>query len=232
MKLLVASRADENVRNMSDLTFPIIKRFARKWNADFMTLSNNADCDDRLGRVHYRILEFFDLLKSYDRILHLDCDTVINENCPDVFNIVPYHEIGTVFEDKGKRQENRQQRIADVQTAWGDVRWKKNYLNTGVFVVSKPHAEIFSRFKGELWIQSGYDDVLLGYQIHRLGMKIYELSYRFNHMSMFSEGWNNSASRFDSYILHYAGNARFPDKGKRARLQQIRDDIRRIYGTD
>jgi len=232
MRLLVATRADENVRSMSDITFPLIKEFAKRCGADFMALSKNADCGDRLGRVHYRILEFFDLLKSYDRILHLDCDTVINKDCPNIFNIVPYDEVGTVFEDKGKRRENRLQRIADVQAAWGDVGWREHYINTGVFLVSKPHAEIFKRFEGKLWMQSGYDDVHLGYQINRLGVKIYELSYRFNHMSMFSEPWNGSPSRFDSYVLHYAGNARFPDKGKRSRLRQITDDIRRIYGTD
>jgi len=230
MKLLVATRADGRVKDMSDLTFPLIKQFAKKWNADFMTLSKNADCNDKLGKIHYRILDFFDLLKSYDRILHLDCDIVINKNCPNIFDIVPYDEIGTVFEDKGIRQGDRWQRIIDIQTAWGRVEWNENYINTGVFLVSKPHAEIFKRFKGKLWIKYGYDDVHLGYQINRLGMKICELSYRFNHMSMFSEKWNGRASRFDSYVLHYAGNAKFPSKGKRSKIQLIKDDIRKIYG--
>jgi len=63
-------------------------------------------------------------------------------------------------------------------------------------------------------------------------MKIYELSYKFNHMSMFSEKWNGRASRFDSYMLHYAGNAKFPGKGKRSKIQLIKDDIRRIYESD
>jgi len=47
---------------------------------------------------------------------------------------------------------------------------------------------------------------------------------------MFSEPWNGSPSRFDSYILHYAGGGRFPDKGKQSRVQLIRDDIKKIYG--
>jgi len=230
MKLLVATRADERVKNVSDLTFPFIKQFAKKWNADFMILSKDADCDDELGKVHYRILNFFDLLKSYDRVLHLDCDIVMNKNCPNIFDIVPYDEIGTVFEDKGIRQEDRWGRIANIQTAWGEIEWRRNYINTGVFLVSKPHAEIFRRFKGKLWIKYGYDDVHLGYQINRLDMKICELSYKFNHMSMFSEKWNGRVSRFDSYMLHYAGNAKFPGKGKRSKIQLIKDDINKIYG--
>ena len=235
MKLLVVSRADKNVREISDLTFPIIKKFAKKWNADFMVLSKNVDCpDDKhfYGKFHYRILEFFDLLKDYDRILHLDCDVVINKNCPNIFDITPYDKIGTIFEDKEKRQLIRLRRIAQIQAEWGDIGWKENYINTGVFLVSKPHAEIFKRFKGKLWVGWGYDDVHLGYQINRLGMKIHELDYRFNHMCMFSERWNNNASRFDSYVIHYAGKARFPDKETRSRIELIKDDIKKIYDED
>lgn len=230
MRLLVATRADEKIRNMSDLTFPLIEEFAKRCNANFMVLSKDADCNDRLGKIHYRIFEFFNLLKSYDRILHLDCDVVINKDCPNIFDIVPYDEIGTIFEDKGKRQENRRLRIANIQATWGEVGWRKNYINTGVFLVSRSHAEIFKRFKGKLWLDWGYDDVHLGYQINRLGMEIHELDYRFNHMSMFSEAWNGRSSRFDSNIIHYAGKGSFPDKGNRSRPELMKDDIRRIYG--
>ena len=54
----------------------------------------------------------------------------------------------------------------------------------------------------------------------------------FNHTSIFSEPWNGSPSRFDSHIIHYAGRGAFPDKGKRSRVQLIRDDIKKTYGED
>jgi len=231
MKLLIATRADNNIKEMTNLTHPIIKRFASQWKADFLILKYIADRTDKWGKIHYRIMELYDLLEKYDRIMNLDSDTIINKNCPNLFEIVPYDKVGTMFEDKGRRQQIRWQRIADIQAAWGKIGWKKNYINTGVFLVSKPHAEIFEKFNGKLWTAKGYDDVHLGYQINRLGIEIYELNYKFNHMCMFSEQWNGSPSRFDSYILHYAGHAKFPDKGKRNKVQQIKDDIRRIYGT-
>ena len=231
MKLLVATRADKNIRDLTVLTHPIIKKFAKRWDADFLVLNHNANCDDPLGKIHYRIMQFYDLLNEYDRIIHLDSDIVINKNCPNLFDIVPGNKIGTIFEDRGSRQIDRLKRILRIQKVWGDITWHEGYINTGVFVVSRLHREIFKRFKGRLWtIKWGYDDVHLGYQINRLGMEIHELDYRFNHMCMFSELWNGSPLRFDSHIIHYAGKASFPDKGKRNRPELMKDDIRRIYG--
>jgi len=232
MKKLIVTRADDKIKEMSALTHPIIKRFAEKWGASFLILKEDFAGVRSWGKVHYRIMELYNLFEKYDRIANIDSDVVINKSCPNIFDIIPYDKIVTIFEDKGTRQSIRLKRIAQIQAEWGEIGWKENYINTGVFFVSKPHAEIFKRFKDKLWVDWGYDDVHLGYQINRLDMKIHELDYRFNHMSMFSESWSGNASRFDSHIIHYAGQAGFPDKGKRTKVQQIRDDIGRIYGTD
>lgn len=231
MKFLITTRADKNIKKMTDLTHPIIKKFAEKWNADFLILDHNADCDVPMGKIHYRIMLFYDLLEEYDKIIHLDSDVVINKNCPNLFNIVPYDYIGTIFEDRGSRQKNRRDRIKEIQKKWISIGWKTGYINTGVFVVCKSHRKIFRKFNGKYWIQKGFDDVHLGYQINRLGFKIAEFSYQYNHMSIFSEPWNESPSRFNSYIIHYAGKARFPDRGNRTRVELIRDDIKEIYGV-
>jgi len=229
MKLLVTTRADKNIKKMTDLTHPIIKKFAKMWNADFLILDHDADCDIPMGKIHYRIMKFYDLLTEYDRIIHFDSDIVINKTCPNLFKLVPYNMIGTIFEDKGSRLENRKERIKYVQSAWGDIGWRRGYINTGVFVVSKLHREIFRKINDKYWILKGFDDVHLGYQIYSLGLKIFELDYRFNHMSVFSESWNGNLSRFNSYIIHYAGKAKFPDKGNRTRVELMKDDIKEIY---
>ena len=229
MKLLITTRADKNIKDITDLIHPIIKSFAKKWNADFSILSHISDCDVSDGRYHYRIMRLYDLLTEYDRIIQIDSDIIINKTCPNLFNLVPYNMIGTVLEDKGSRLNNRRALINRVQEMWGDISWKEGYINTGVFIVSKSHRGIFRRFLGNYWVQDGFDDVHLGYQIHRLGLKIFELDYRFNHMSIFSEEWNGNPLRFDSYIIHYAGNAKFSDKGKRGKVQLIEDDIKEIY---
>ena len=48
-------------------------------------------------------------------------------------------------------------------------------------------------------------------------------------MSMFSESWNGSPCRYNSYVIHYAGQANFPDKGDRSRDDLIKDDFNLIY---
>ena len=47
-------------------------------------------------------------------------------------------------------------------------------------------------------------------------------------MTMFSEGWNDNADRFDSHIIHYAGEGIF-DKGIIVnKTEQIISDMRVI----
>ena len=83
------------------------------------------------------------------------------------------------------------------------------------------HRDIFNLKEEDLWMDLGYDDVELGYQINKNGYKIKELPFFWNHMSMFSEEWNNYKSRFDSYILHYDGRGHLPNID---RTEQIRQD--------
>jgi lipopolysaccharide biosynthesis glycosyltransferase len=185
--------------------------------------------------VNYRKIIFYDLLEIYDRILYLDSDIVINKNCPNIFWVVPYDTVGLVFEDKGSRLENRRARIMRIKNIYGgNEDWTSGLLNSGVLVVSHPHKEIFTKIKGKLWGQDfeakGKNQTHFSYQLMKQGHKYIDLGYKWNHMSMFSEPWNGSASRFDSYIIHYAGGARFPDLGNRTRSELMRDDIARIYG--
>lgn len=233
MKLLVVTRADEGLKEMTDLTHPIIKKFTKQWGAEFRVLgreSDEAGCVDPKGKAFYRLMRCHELLSHYDRVLHLDTDIVINKTCPNIFNVVPYDRIGTALEDKGSRLNDRRNRMRLVQEEWGDIGWKTGYINTGTLVVSRPHKKLFQPFGGKYWTELGYDDVHWGYMINYLGLPIFELGYKLNHMSMFSEPWNGSPSRFNSHIIHYAGQGLFPDKGSRSRIELIRDDVKKIWG--
>lgn len=222
MKLLIATRADENIKSLTDLTHPIIQKFAENWKADFISLNKNANCEGN-GKFHFRIMEFYNLFEKYDRILSLDSDILVLPNCPNLFEEVPKNKIGTVFEDKGTRQKDRRKRIALSQEKFGNINWKKNYINTGVFLVSKIHKNIFSKINNQYYNDLGFDDVHLGYLINKYQFPIHELNYKFNHMSMFSEKWNGSPNEENSYIIHYAG------KTGQDRINKIKNDIKRFY---
>jgi hypothetical protein len=201
MKLAVVTRSDNNVKELTDLTHPSIKRYAGKCGADFLILTD----DEKPPKSHYRILQLYKVLEEYNRVLVFDSDLLIRKDCPNIFDIVPYNKIGTIFEDVGSRLPHRRALIEDVQKERGDIGWREGYNNTGVFVVSDMHREIFNLDLTKVWRKFGEDDVELGYQIRKHGFKIHELPWIFNCMSLHSEEGFGSKLRFDAYILHFAG---------------------------
>lgn len=237
MKLLVITFADERVADYTKYTHPIFRRFAEKWNADFKNFDSIFFDEFDANRWSLRIKIIYEQFKIYDRILHLDSDIVINKDCPNIFDIVPHDKIGFVFEDKGSRLEERRRRIVSIKNLYGDnEKWISGYFNAGMFIASRLHREVFTSIDGKFWGEHqkvrGSDQTHLGYQLMKQGHKYIDLGYKWNHMSMFSEPWNGNPSRFDSYILHYAGGAGFSDRAGRSRVQLIRDDIEIIYGNN
>ena len=230
MKLLMATCSDDSQAH-SKYTLPFHRMYAKKWGADFKILDDTSYNEMGFAMWNYRTMVFHELLKTYDRIFYLDSDIVINKNCPNIFEVVLPDTIGLVLEDKGSRLENRRKRIHLVKNAFGGCEhWKTGFLNGGLYIVSSIHREIFTKVDGKLWNGPGYDGNHYMYQIMKQDHKFVDLGFKWNHMSMFSEPWNGSLSRFDSYILHYAGGGKFPDKGDRSVLELMKDDIRRIYG--
>tara|TARA_Y100000592_G_scaffold100786_1_gene182784 strand:+ start:8965 stop:10536 length:1572 start_codon:yes stop_codon:yes gene_type:complete len=230
-KLLITTRADAGIKEMTDITHPIIKKYAEKVGADFMVLSHVPPSDSGDGRPHYRILKHYELHEKYDRILHIDSDMIIMPNCPNLFEVVPYDKIGTVLEDKGSRKPARHNLIQSAQDKFGHIGWNSEYINTGIILTSKCHRDIFQAIDGEYWTGFGSDDVQLGYLIKKNGFEIMDLPFQYNHMTMFSEPWNGSPNRFKSNIIHYGGRGVF-DENVKTKMDQIRKDYDRIYGDN
>lgn len=229
----MATCSDESQMAHAKYTLPIHRMYAEKWGADFKILGDQYYNKLGHGMWNYRTMVFYGLLETYDRIFYLDSDIVINRNCPNIFKVVFPDAVGLVFEDKGSRLKNRRKRIQIVKNVFGGCEhWTTGFLNGGLYVVSKIHRDIFTRVNGKLWDGLGYDCNHYMYQIMKQGHKYIDLGYKWNHMSMFSESWNGSPSRFDSYILHYAGKANFSDKGERSRSELMKDDIKKIYGRE
>jgi len=229
MRYALVTRADKHIQNISDLTHPYLKAYAEKCGCDFVALDQEPVVWTSDHRPHYRIMECARLLDEYDRLVLMDTDMLVLPNCPNILEEVPLDCIGTIFEDKGKRRPERLERIGQIQNAWGDVGWRENYSNAGTCTVSNCHRKVFEAHKGQYWLENGSFDLHLSYVARKNNYKFHELSYKWNHMTMFSEPWNKNASRFDSYIIHYAGRGYF-DAGITDRISQIRKDIRRVFG--
>ena len=233
MKLLITTRADAICLDWVELTHPIIRRYADKVGADFIVLDEAVDRNEATGGIgngvyQYRIMEHYNLHEEYDRILHLDTDMLLSPNCPNLFDEVPEDHIGSIYEDLGSRKAQRVQCMLNAQAQYGDIGWRENYINTGVFVTSKMHRDIYQKIGGRYFVDWGTDDIHIGYLINKYGYKVKELNYRYNHMTMFSEEWNGSPNRFDSHIIHYAGQGIF-EKSAKNKLHQAKLDYERLY---
>jgi len=120
--------------------------------------------------------------------------------------------------------------MIEAQKQFGFIGWNAGYINTGVFVTSKCHRDIFQSIDGKFFTDWGTDDVHIGYLIKKLGYDVMPLPYQMNHMTMFSEPWNDNPNRFDSHIIHYAGNGIFDKNIATSKVHQAQLDKEKIYG--
>ena len=205
-KRLVITRADEEVAAYTKITHPIIKKYADRCGAKFEILE---DCQGI--HKHYRIMQLYDKFEGYDRILMLDSDILIRKDCPNIFDEVPDNYIALLLEDKGSRQEDRRERIANANEMYGDKGWTEGYINTGFALFPKVSRDIFKiEEKDILYLDFGYDDVFLGWRIYDQGINVAELAPSYNFMSMFTEDWSG-LDKSDAYIIHYAGMGHHPN---------------------
>ena len=154
-------------------------------------------------------MKLYELHNEYDRILCLDSDIIINPHAPNIFEYVPEDKIGSVLEDTviEERIQDRRQSIRNVQEHWDDIGWKEKYIQTGVFMTSKMHRDIFQPVDGQYWTGRGSGDIHLGYQIHKLGYEIFEMDFKYNHTGLYSEPRGGNHRRSGSYFVHYAGGS-------------------------
>lgn len=230
-KLAIVTRADDNVRSYTDITHKTLRKYAEFCGADFKVISSPAPFLTADNNPHYRILEVYNMFDTYDRILHLDSDMLVNKDCPNLFEIVPENCIGSIYEDVGSRMADRRHKLLFMQSKWGDVGWRTGYTNAGTFMMSKCHRNIFLPHNEQYWIAWGSADLHMSYNIHKFGFDFHELDFTWNHMAMFSEPWNNHPDRFKSKIIHYAGKGIF-DEGVTSRIEQIKLDYQKIYGDE
>lgn len=191
-------------------------KYCKKYKIPLEIISEKKYTENYEGNNIFNMFEknqIYDLFEKYNRILRLDWDVLITPKCPNLFDVVPEERIGAVIEDRGSRKENRRWRIKKIQEEFNNIGWTSGYFNAGVIVASKKHREIFYTKPEELNLLKNInvedrEQTFLNYKIRQLGFKIFNLNYKFNHMSIFSEPWNNCQNRLQSYIIHYAGSSK------------------------
>ncbi len=182
------------------LTYPFIKNYADKIGVDLII---HDKFDKSFITQKWQKFRIYNLLNKYDRILYLDCDVIIRDDCPDIFEIVPSDKLGMFNEGK---YAPRLEYIRDASKAYGIelTKWNKKFYNSGVMVISRMHKQLFRLPVHTDTIET--DQPYINLKISTDKVDMFDLSYKFNRMDILDK--EIGISRYDSYIIHYAGAPR------------------------
>lgn len=209
---------------LKNLTFPTISDYAKRIGADFIVIDQAIIHPQEVG---FEKFQMFKILSYYDRIIYLDADLIVTKKCPDLFDIVPEDEIGAFIESDYwmySEDVDHRQRMVEVQKVLGNIGWNKDYINTGVLVLSKRHKWIFDLSQNQKCVIDLREQTQLNYNIKKLGYWVYNIGMRFNKMD-----FCNPLDRFDAYIIHYAGKGFTPEwHNMELKLNRISSDLEQL----
>lgn len=196
MNLVLTIAIGAEYQALASLTHPTIKAYADKIGAEFAVIEKT-----RLTSPHWEKCEIADLLYEYDRIMYLDTDLIVRDDCPNLFDVVPDGQLG-MFNEAPFTHRSRELMI-DCCRAYGVqlAAWDGRYFNSGVIVASQEHRDIFA--KPDLEYCSFYEQTWLNMQLALRSAPMYELPYQLNRMTCLDSF--TGEHRLASYIVHYAG---------------------------
>lgn len=190
--LILTISVGETFSKISKLTHGSIKRYADKIGANFLVISETELLDPNWEKT-----QIYNLLNKYKRILLLDSDLIIRDDCPNLFEMVPEDSIGAFNQAKYFQSLEK----INIESLKYDIKIDKitnNYYNTGVLVISRIHKNLFKLPNEILGDFNDYFNVL----IQKNKTKVYDLDFRFNRVHYQDDFCG--IPRHDAYIIHYA----------------------------
>jgi hypothetical protein len=142
-KAIITLTIGDKFNWLATLTHPTFKKYADKVGADFHIINKRVLPDK--AYIPYEKVQLSQYLDAYDRIIYIDTDALIFDNCPNLFEIVPYGWFGAFSEG------NYLDRIAALKAAALQFgynpellrKYEKKYFNAGVMVFDKTHRFVF-----------------------------------------------------------------------------------------
>jgi len=184
-------------QEISKYTLPFLENYAKKIGADFLNITeHNPDyITQKWNKFHIN-----KLLNDYKRIIYLDIDMIIRDDCPNLFEIVPENKLGMFNEG---RYSSRYEYLEQAGKYYGEdlKKWNGKFYNSGVMVISRRHSQIFKLPKGIDFVET--DQPYINLRILNDGVDMFDLDWKFNRMDILDKFCG--ISRLDSYIVHYAG---------------------------
>lgn len=198
--LVLTISIGEYYHSLGKFTLKSIKNYAKKINADFLNITES---DPDFITQKWNKFKIYELLNEYKRIIYLDIDLIVRDDCPNLFEIVPENCLGMF--DEG-RYAPRFDFLMDASSYYNKPlkEWNGKFYNSGVMVISRIHKQMFHIPKGIDVIQT--DQPYINLKINNDEIKMFDLHYDFNRMSILDKF--TGISRLNSYIVHYAGAPR------------------------
>lgn len=201
--LVLTIAVGSNYEEMAKLTHPTIKKYADRIGADFICVSESKTTTPHWEKFNH----IYSLLNKYKRILYLDTDIIIRDDCPNLFDIIPKEKLSLFDEMPYTNQRNLS--LIESCKDYGIIlkNWNGKYYNTGVMVISRLHKELFKKPEKEIFnfYEQGYFNAILAKTLESAGneLSVQDLPYWFNRMTCMDR--YTGEERFSSYIIHYAG---------------------------
>lgn len=184
-------------KEISKLTLPLIQRYSKKVGTDLEIIKELNDEYLTQDWHKYKISEY---LKTYKRVLFISIDTIIREDSPNLFDIIPENKLSAFNEGRYMA------RLPYVEQAskFYNISFRDrstSYYNTNILMASRMHRDLFILPKDFIYI----DDVDPYFNLILKANKIevYNLDWKFNRMEFLDK--YVGISRLDSYFINYKG---------------------------
>lgn len=196
MNAVVTIAVGNQYKEIALYTHGSIRNYASKVGAEFICI-DESECSS----PHWDKFRIYSLLNKYKRILYIDTDVIIRDDCPNLFDLVPEDKLG-LFNEASFTDG----RVVAFNKACEEYNikldtWNGCYYNTGIMVISQVHKYLFKKPDKEIF--NFYEQSYLNVIIAKNKVPIFSLPYSFNRMTCMDRF--TGEERFASYIIHYAG---------------------------
>lgn len=189
-------------------TKPYFELYSEKVGAELIIINQNTiniknENYQNLRFENFQVYNYFD---KFDRILLLDCDTLVKPSCPDYFLLDEDFIYVTRVDNYIPHQERCYLKMQQVQKKLGKVEgWNQFYFNSGVMLLSRKHKSLFkldiekmTKVEGKTRVQD-----YLNWAVQSKGLPIIDLGPKFNFFK--PNKVVNNIKRQDANILHFTG---------------------------
>lgn len=214
-------------RRMLQISGRSIRAYAERVGADYHVID--------VGQSDYPLGEKFragTLLDSWERVLFLDADVIVSDNCPDLFSLVPEGSIGV--HDDGPDVERlsgldwlrHQYAAMALSQGWPIPSRFASCLNTGVVLFDRAHRDLWTPPPAPYPGFHTGEQNAVNWNLARTGYPVCRLDSTLNY-----QWWAHRDMKGPAHVWHYARPVGKTD-AERLALMSVRAGVSPGPGTE